>query len=304
MMVSAAAISMLVLQFQPVPAGADPDALQVRTQDLGLLLDTPSLSSSSDGTTNAASNSNSANQLDHHRALLFSVLLLEKGYDHLRSHGDYTATVFTRERVKGVLLDPQVMKLKMRHEPLSVYLKWLVGDKGRELLYVDGQNNGNMLVKVGGIKGKLLPALKLDPTGDMAMKEARHPVTEIGMLELARQLIEKRRHDLESDGSFQCEMLEDREVAGRLCYGFVQSCESQSYSPEYRKCVLMIDKEQSLPIFLQNFTWPDPEAPVASGPELDQATLVEHYQYSDVQFDQRLADADFDRKNKSYNFRR
>ena len=236
--------------------------------------------------------------------LLLSILLLEKGHAHLQACGNYTATVFTRERVRGVLLDPQVMMLKIRHEPLSVYLKWLVGDKGRELLYVDGQYNGDMLVKVGGIKGKLIPALKLAPTGDLALKEARHPLTEIGQLELARQLIEKRRQDLDSGRGFRCQMLSDREFDGRDCYGFVQSFASADESPEYRKCVLLIDKQQNLPVYLQNFTWPEPEQSAESPEALDQATLVEHYQYSDVQFEQRLADVDFDRKNKAYNFRR
>ena len=242
--------------------------------------------------------------MDDRRALLLSILLLEKGHEHLRACGNYTATVFTRERVKGVLLDPQVMMLKIRHQPLSLYLKWLIGDKGRELLYVQGQNNGNMIVKVGGIKGKLLPALKLAPTGNLALKEARHPVTEIGLLELARQLIEKRKRDLESDGGFRCEMLADRQVDGRPCYGFVQRFASPTDSPEYRKCVLLIDKQQCLPVYLQNFTWPETDPAPDSQDELDQATLVEHYQYSDVQFEQRLADVDFDRKNKAYNFRR
>ncbi|MEO1995283.1 MAG: DUF1571 domain-containing protein, partial [Planctomycetaceae bacterium] len=249
MLVSLAAIATLILQFQPEPAGADPDALHVRTDGLGLLLDPPVLAShSNSGAAQEPSSAASAGALDNRQALLFSILLLEKGHDHLRAHGNYTATVFTRERVKGVLLDPQVMMLKMRHEPLSLYLKWLVGDKGRELLYVDGQNDGNMIVKVGGIKGKLLPALKLAPTGDLALKEARHPVTEIGLLELARQLIQKRKQDLDSDGGFHCVVLADREVGGRPCYGFIQSFDSRTHSPGYRKCVLLIDKEQCLPV--------------------------------------------------------
>jgi hypothetical protein len=305
MLVSLAAIATLILQFQPEPAGADPDALHVRTHDLGLLVDPSAQAGHADsGTARESGAATSGGALDNRQALLFSILLLEKGHDHLRAHGNYTATVFTRERVKGVLLDPQVMMLKIRHEPLSLYLKWLVGDKGRELLYVDGQNDGNMIVKVGGIKGKLLPALKLNPTGDLALKEARHPVTEIGLLELAHQLIQKRKQDLESDGGFHCEVLANREVGGRPCYGFIQSFTSQTHSPEYRKCVLLIDKEQCLPVYLQNFTWPDTQAAVDSQTHLDEATLVEHYQYSDVHFDQRLADVDFDRKNKSYNFRR
>ena len=42
--------------------------------------------------------------------------------------------------------------VKVRHEPFSIYLKWLSGEVGREVLYVDGANDGEMFVRSGGWK--------------------------------------------------------------------------------------------------------------------------------------------------------
>ena len=46
------------------------------------------------------------------------------------------------ERIDGEMKEPQQMELKLRHAPFSVYMKWLNGDKGRELLYTANENDG------------------------------------------------------------------------------------------------------------------------------------------------------------------
>lgn len=295
-------VSALYFNFNPTPAGADPDELSGDV-NLTALMNADSLLQSQSAKGDGGESADEGSQhLSGRRALTFSLLLLEKGYEFLKQKPDYTATVFLQERVGGALCDPQVVNLKMRHEPLSVYMKWLVGDKGRELLYVEGTNGGDMLVKVGGIKGKLLPPLKLNPVGDIAMREARHPATEIGMLELARQLIENRENDLRRESGVHCRMLDDQIFDERDCYCFLVWFDSRDLSPVYRKSLLLVDKEWCIPVVIQNYTWPVNEDIDPS--ELDNETLVEHYRYSSVNFNQQLADADFDRSNGKYHFKR
>ena len=112
------------------------------------------------------------------KALLLELLLLERGQLRFADIPTYTATFHKRERIDGELQDLEVTRIKVRHEPFSVYMKWIVGDKGQELLYVDGENDDKILVKLGGLKGRLLPAVKVDPYGSQAKSQSRHPITD------------------------------------------------------------------------------------------------------------------------------
>jgi Protein of unknown function (DUF1571) len=105
--------------------------------------------------------------------------LLQQGRERFARTPGYLATFVRRERIGSVLLDPVSMQIKVRHSPFSVYLKWLSDDPGKELLYVEGTNDGQMLVRLGGFKGKILPAFNVDPLGSLAMSRSRYPVQNI-----------------------------------------------------------------------------------------------------------------------------
>jgi hypothetical protein len=67
--------------------------------------------------------------------------------------------------------------------------------------------------------------------------------------------------------------------------------------------VLDIDKELALPVNVATFGWPEPGESIPAD-RLDEATLIEHYRYSQIRVDTQLADGDFDRANREYSFRR
>lgn len=287
-------LAVLYLNFNPTPVGADPDELRNSAVSLPSDFDADFSEASTGPAEGKQAGNTDPDHLSGERAMLMKLLLLEKGLAYLQEVPDYTATVFTQERVAGSLLDPQIMDLKLRHEPLSIHMHWRVGDKGRELLFVDGQNEGDMLVRMGGIKKRLIPTLKLNPSGDTAMKEARHPATKIGMKELARQLVERRQSDLRRKAAYRCEMRKDRKFDDRPCYCFIYEFDSPSEDSLYRKSIVLIDKEWCVPVMLKNFTWPH-EAAEIDPTELDEETVIEHYGYSNVQFNQKLADSEFHR---------
>src|SRR5262249_11735785 len=121
-------------------------------------------------------------------ALQLHVALLDLGKHRIEDFPDYTATFLKQERVDGVLRDLETIQLKLRHKPFSVYMKWLEGgDEGRQVLFVEGQNDDKLQVRLGGIKSRL-PVVKLKPTDSLAMQESRHPITEMGLLELTSQV--------------------------------------------------------------------------------------------------------------------
>lgn len=231
-------------------------------------------------------------------SLFVNVAMLEKAEAVLAGLPGYTATFSKQEVVADELTDEQVMQVKIRHEPFSVYMKWVTGHKGRQLLYVKGQNENRMLVKLGGWKKKL-PALKLDPSGSMAMKESRYPITKAGLLELVRESLAIRRGDLARSEGIRCRLIENQEFDGRPCYGFVVEYSDPKVSKRYRKTEMLIDCQLGVPVVVRNFSWPTTAASVA---DLDADTLVECYTYRNIKFQREVARGDFDRGNKAYRF--
>ena len=84
--------------------------------------------------------------------------------------------------------DYQYALLKIRHKPFSVYLKFLAPDgvRGQEAIYVEGQNDGRLWVH----RGPLLGTLSLRPDSPAAMNRGRYPITEIGLVNLVRRLMD------------------------------------------------------------------------------------------------------------------
>ena len=234
-------------------------------------------------------------------ALMMKLALLQEGCNRLEKVPHYTATFFKQERLEGGdLPEGQTMFMKLRHEPFSVYMKWLDGDVGREVLYVDGAHNGRMLVKKGGQVGKMLPSLKLDPNGTLAMSESRHPVTEAGLLKLAKMIADYCRRDVGLSEGVSCHLIGEERVNDRACYCFLTEYASKEVEPDYRKSLVYVDTELSLPIHVKNYGWPDAEGQES----IDDATLIEVYSFADLRLDQRLADNAFDHTNKEYTFKR
>lgn len=242
--------------------------------------------------------------LEGRLALMMNLLLLEKGYRELAKVPSYTATFFKQERFGDDLGEGQVIQVKLRHEPFSVYLHWLVGDKGREVLYVEGENDGDMIAHPGGWKGRMLPAIRLDPKGAIALRESRHPVTNIGLLELARHGIEICKHNLSYESGVACRLIDKQTFDNRPCYLVMIEHESPQTSPDYRKLVVFIDEKLSVPVAVRNYGWPQQGQSHLKGQQLDEATLVENYSYSSLRIEPQLAEADFDENNRSYKFRR
>ena len=301
-LIAFSAVGVMYLNFDSSLAGTDATAADVSRVAAAIAEPVIAMRPGAESSrpTNGAATSSGSEQVSGRIALLLNLLLLEKGRDRFAKVPGYTATFYKKERVGGSDLESQVVRLKMRHQPFSVYMKWLVGDKGRELLYVAGQNSGKIIVKVGGVKGRLLPALKLDPTGSLAMRESRYPVTMAGLLRLSETLIGYRRRELQQKSGTHCRMIDNQRFDGRPCYCFIVTYDSPAASKEYRKSITFLDKKRMLPVCVKNYGWPEGDA---TG-DLDKTTLIEHYAYTDIRVTQQLADSDFASSNRNYHFRR
>ncbi len=236
-------------------------------------------------------------------ALLRAIALMAAGCDALESVSDYTASVERQERVNGVLKERHTVELKLRHAPLSLYLHWLDGEnRGREILFIDGRNDGDMLVRSGGWKGRLIPPLKLDPNGSIAREHSRHAVTEIGMAAIGRRLIRDRLQLADSPDGYAFTIDEADTFDDRPALRTVVEYDSPAVSDFYRKSVVWIDREWLVPVGLANYAWPEPE--LAMDADLDAETIIEDCAFRNVRLRQQLADLDFDPSNAAYRFRR
>ena len=150
---------------------------------------------------------------------------LQSGRQQFARLAGYTATMVKQEKIDGALSEEVTFALEVRHQPFSVYVKWESGDElGKELLYVDGQNDNQLLVRLGGLKGRILPALKIDPFGGNAMRQSRYPITKLGILALPDTLIERRELEMREKIVPHFEQKADAAVDGRPCSVYVSEC--------------------------------------------------------------------------------
>ena len=310
----------LYANFNPVPTGSDVDEIgyslaSMSAADSAALLDTSSNTSTStssagpvpppadlvDTTDSSVESTNvasaEADQIDGRYALQMTILLLEKGETFLKDAHSYSATFAKRERIDGELSDTQVMRMKIRNAPYSVYMKWLVGDKGRQVLYVEGENDNRMTVKLGGLKGRFLPAINLDPYGSRAMAASRHPITEAGILQIVKKMLKNRREDLYRMDDLTFCYRDDKSYNNRSCYQFEVEYANKQACERYRKCTVLIDQEFGVPVSITNYGWLNDTEPYSED------TLIEEYAFTELQFGERLAAVNFDRGNSKYRMR-
>lgn len=102
----------------------------------------------------------------------------------------YGATLETRERIGDELFPRRELRLTLRHAPFSVAVETLApeSEHGQRVWFDASANDGELLAETPGFLGKLVGRLSLDPEGDLAMKNRRHPITDIGLLRLLEQI--------------------------------------------------------------------------------------------------------------------
>lgn len=218
------------------------------------------------------------------------------GVGEIEKISDYTATLCKRERVNGKVGEYQYMFVKVRHKPFSVYMYFLTPAalKGQEVIFVDGKNDGNMWAHTVGIRDTLVGTVSLPPTGVIAMTDQRYPLTELGVLNLVRRLVEVGEQDIKY-GECEVKFIKNAKINNRNC-----TC-IQVMHPKPRKNFLFhlarifVDDELNIPIRYEAYDWPKEEG---SEPE-----LIEEYTYSNLKINCGLTDADFDIKNPNYKFR-
>lgn len=215
-----------------------------------------------------------------------------KAREALKLVKDYEAIFCKREQVGRKLLKT-TMNLKLRQDPFSVYLKFTDTHAGREVIYVQGRNNNNLLVHEAGFKS-IVGTLQLLPTGPDAMADNRYPVTMIGM----QTMLDKVISQWETEGKFgevQTQKYPDAKLpSGESCIAYESLHPTPRDQFKFHITRLWIDKQSNLPIRVEQIGFPQrgDKAP----------PILEEYTYSSVKPNVKLSDRDFDVKNPAYTF--
>jgi hypothetical protein len=223
--------------------------------------------------------------------LVPAIKLAQSSLDTVSEAKDYTAVFFKRELLANRMLT-HTCTVKVRHEPFSVYMRFLKPHDGREVIYVDGANGGNLLAHETGL-ASIVGTVALSPKSNEALSESRYPITDMGIKMLVKRIIEQWEAESkygECDVKYypqakldqvECKVIESTHPTPRKQF-------------KYHITRLYIEKKSNLPIRVEQWAFPSQ----AGG----KPVLVEEYTYSKVELDAGLADIDFDTRNPNYGY--
>ena len=202
---------------------------------------------------------------------------------------DYTCVLIKRERLRGQLQADQVITMRVRAQPFSVYLHWDEPRSmaGQEACYVTGRNNGMMRVHSTGLVGAIGGWVTLDPRDPRVMEHSRHSITEAGI----GNLIERYGTRWEEERKLN---VTDARVADfvyntRPCRR-VECIHPPGGQFTYYRSILYFDNETHLPVRVENYDWPRGGRGNAADGE-----LIETYSYINLKLNAGLPDATFNK---------
>ena len=209
----------------------------------------------------------------------------------VRKMSSYECT-FTKKEVVDDDLISQKMKLKIRHDPFSVYMLFQEPREGREVIFVTGQNDNKLLVHETGLAA-LIGTLSLSPEDSRVKAENRYPITKAGMANMVQGVIEQWEAETKY-GECDVKYFSDAKVEDYTCRVIESSHPQPRKQFPFQMTRLWIDEKTQLAVRVQQFGFPkkkDAKPPV-----------IEDYLFTDVQPDLRFTDRDFDTDNPAYNF--
>lgn len=223
--------------------------------------------------------------------LLPVVKMAKESQDTLRQVRDYSATFDKRERIQGRIVE-QSMELKLREQEFSVYLRYLRPHSGREVIYVAGHNQGNLLVHEQGIRS-IAGTVAVSPTGNQAMAENLHPISEIGIAKMLELQLNQWNQELQF-GEVDVKFFPNAKLGSTDCKVIETSHPVPRSGFKFHRTRLYIDKSNNIPIRIEQYGWPD-----RSGGE---APLIEEYSYNNLKINPGFTDRDFDTRNPAYRY--
>ncbi len=193
---------------------------------------------------------------------------------------DVSADLVRQELVGRRLQDPETIRWRQRVKPRSLHLTWIGKRlKGRQVVYVEGANDGKMLVLLDGFKGKMLGVQRFSPTGRLATWGSRYPVTVVGYDALVRRIVENYEKAAKR-GTLGVVDFGQQSLPDLQTYAFeVVLDHPESQGGDYHRMIVWFDVQSGLPVRFIGLDVRD--------------HLLEDYFWQRLAINQNLVDADF-----------
>jgi len=221
---------------------------------------------------------------DQDHPLWPALRLAKNRYRYISRHvRDYTCLIRKRERIDGELQEMHFLRAEVRREspggeqPYSVFLRFLsparVAD--RRVVYVEGENEGKMLVRNGGPRFDYL-RFRVAPDSRAAHRESNFPITDLGFDRVVARMIEQLEDDLRIDAAgtnTRVEFFSDVQVNQRPCLQVRVVHPRPQEGIQFYAASVYVDQELHVPIRIVGYDWP--KQPGEDLPLLEEYTYLE-----------------------------
>jgi hypothetical protein len=201
---------------------------------------------------------------------------------------DYTCTLVSRERVRGVLQEENVVIFKARPQPFSVNMRWLSPRKqqGQELCFVLGRNGNKMRVHSTGLGSNVAGFVTVAVNDPRVLDHSRHTIFEAGIGNIIEQTI--KHFELEKRLGKTEVKIAEYDYNNRRCIR-IENIRTERRPELYSyRSILYLDKESKLPVRNENYDWPR----AGGSPDGD---LIEMFSFVDLRFNVGLSEATFNK---------
>jgi hypothetical protein len=199
---------------------------------------------------------------------------------------DYSGTYTRQERLNGSLSAQQVGEMKMRVNPVGVYIRFAIPDSvsGMEIAYTGARRNAKVRYRQAGAAGRK-GALRLDVDDAKFVADNRHPVTEWGMGPIIETIASATAREKTLNNPVET-FTSDYQFASRNVTRYEILLRRPHALRYAARMVVYIDKETKLPIRFEAYDEPKGGAIVGE--------LLEAYSFTDLKFNTGLGENVFD----------
>jgi hypothetical protein len=199
---------------------------------------------------------------------------------------DYSGTFTRQERINGTLGAEQVAEMKMRVNPVGVYVRFVRPEavSGMEIAYSAAKTDGKVRFRPAGAPGRR-GFQKLDVNDSKFLAEHRHPVKEWGIGPVIELVATSTAREKALNNPVEV-FTADYQFANRNVTKYEIHTRRAHAGRFAAKMVIYVDKETKLPVRFEAYGDPKPGA--AAG------DLLEAYSFTDLKFNSGIGENTFD----------
>jgi hypothetical protein len=212
----------------------------------------------------------------------------------------YACRLIKRERIGDTLQEHRLIEMRVREprtnggqvvQPMSVFMDFRAPRDvaGRKVLFVENQNDGEMLVRKGGSRLRYV-VISVSPEGMTAQSESSVPVCELSFNKLlsGMLMILERHRDADPRGTnTSVKISNNAELYDRPCRAIHIEHPRRHDALLFHKAVVYVDQEHRVPIHIEAYDWPSAQG--------EKPPLLCEFTYTELELNVDFDDDHFDK---------